>query len=700
MLNYLKTKFRKLNISLRFSLLTIFTLLFISSATIFISVFYIHVNEIVERAALLLMDEASDRTLEEFNNDIHPFAVVSDFSDELIKDNILNVDNHMQLAGYLLDILKEYPIAERAHWYDKDGFLIYAIRQQDTTLTTEIFNPTKMPKTDEYFYYDKSGKLSKHVTLESDLNWHGSVGYNLAIKKHKSVWTDVFIFQHEPHYFGTSLATPIYQNDGKLRGVLEIDLRLDELSRNLTLHKISENSKMLIINKHGQIIAAPELLTTHMQNHQNLKLPDIENYENVWVKQAFQIYEKTGHTTFSFISNKVRYLATFKPIPVFNDDKWLISIIVPATDFSNRVHKVEFIYLLIFVGIFAIGLFLISNLVSHVVTPIRKLVGETQQIRLFQLESTPRIVSRIKEVIDLSNAIHSMKTGLRSFQKYVPASLVRQLMLAGEDANIGGMKKELAILFSDIQDFTQITDTRNSDDLLKQIYDYFEALSPVVTQNQGTIDKYIGDSMMAFWGAPLPVNNPCHLAAQAALQCKKILKTLNTRWAVENTPLFITRIGIHYGTTIVGNVGSADRLNYTALGSAVNLTNRLVNTNKIYGTSILISDAVYQEIKDTYLTRFVDTVILKGAQNSIGIYELLGKVGEQLSYDLSAYSDAYAKAYKAYQQQAWDDAITLFKRCTDIYPEDSLAPVFIKRCQEFKLQPPRHWQGIWKMREK
>src|SRR3990167_996157 len=229
-----------------------------------------------------------------------------------------------------------------------------------------------------------------------------------------------------------------------------------------------------------------------------------------------------------------------------------------------------------------------------------------------------------------------MKQSLRSFQKYVPAALVRQLIKLGTAAEVGGEKKSMAFLFSDIRDFTTISERLNPSDLAKYICDYFDALSSIIIANRGTIDKYIGDAIMAFWGAPLPEADPCRQAAKSALECVRRLENLNEKWQLEGRPELFTRFGIHVGDAIVGNFGSSERLNYTAIGDVTNTASRLEGINKIYGTQILVSDAVYRVIKEQFVLRLVDCVILKGKNEPSYIYELIAVVHGQLTYDVDA----------------------------------------------------------------
>src|SRR5262249_16466960 len=159
------------------------------------------------------------------------------------------------------------------------------------------------------------------------------------------------------------------------------------------------------------------------------------------------------------------------------------------------------------------------------------------------------------EISYIATALYLMKKGLRSFQKYVPAVLVRQLIESGEDARIGGIKKPIAILFSDIMNFTSITEKTNPELLTQYLCEYFDELSRIILFQRGTIDKYIGDAIMAFWGAPMPEEEPCQKAAKAALLCFKRLNELNLKWESEGRPVFNTRVGIHLGDAIVGNLG-------------------------------------------------------------------------------------------------------------------------------------------------
>lgn len=374
----------------------------------------------------------------------------------------------------------------------------------------------------------------------------------------------------------------------------------------------------------------------------------------------------------------------------------LIATIAPEAEFRSRLKYIEGFYLLLDLFIFLLGFVLMWHLVTKITKPINNIVAEIAKIKNFHLNRRAKIKSHIKEIIDIDHAILDLKTGLRSFKRYVPASLVRQLIKTGEGAKLGATKRKLAIFFSDISNFTAIAERTDSQQLIQQMSEYFEELSRIIIYNNGTIDKYIGDSLMSFWGAPLYVIYPCRDAARTALLIQQKLKQLNALWQESGYSPLITRIGIHFGEAIVGNIGSSERLNYTVLGDNVNIAGHLVDVNKIYGTSILVSDTVYQEVKNSFVLRFVDHVTLKGKLEITVLYELLAFNADEIAFDINAYEHTFMAGFHAYQQKKWADAIKYFNDCLSIYPDDKLVRVFIVRCQVFaQNEPVLDWNGVW-----
>ena len=216
-----------------------------------------------------------------------------------------------------------------------------------------------------------------------------------------------------------------------------------------------------------------------------------------------------------------------------------------------------------------------------------------------------------------------MRNSLQAFQSYIPAELVRQLIQQGEGATLGGRERTLSILFADIANFTTISENMDPEPLMLQLSDYLGMLAEKIRFNHGTVDKYLGDGVMAFWGAPVPSEQHAIHACQAALSCRKGIQEMNRSWELKGKKPFWSRIGIHTGVTLVGNLGSQSRMNYTVVGDSVNLASRLEGINKIYQTEIIVSSDTRDAVEKEFLFRPLGSVAVKGKQQEVEIYELV-----------------------------------------------------------------------------
>jgi len=698
-LSYLYDKAKHTIITLRFSILAIFIVLFILTMSIFLEVSYIYFSRLTLRAAYLLMNQTSNSILYELQSQLRPAYEKSEFSASLIEHNLLNMNNQDQLILFMEERVKQSPIFEGSYWGDENGDFIYARKELDGSVTSEVIDRKKMPNQALYIYRDPKGNETKRTIVPLDYDPRNRPWYVLAKQNKKTSWTNVYLYMPE-NILGITAGSPVYKNN-QLVGVFGLDISLANLSRYVANQKITEHSLIFIVDTNGRLIASSELIEKENQQTKSMNLQDISTISTSWIFPSFAKYQKHKQSEFSYKYKGQTYLANYQIIPDLAAYGWLIGIVAPEADFMGELNATQMIYIVLDIIVLIIGIFLVSQMITRVVHPIKLLVKETIKIKNFYLDTSGRIYSRIKEVNELSNAIYSMKMGLRSFQKYVPAALVRQLIEAGADVEMGGTKRELAIMFTDIQDFTSIAEKTEPNLLIEQIYEYFEAISRAILHEKGTIDKYIGDSIMAFWGAPVPETDPCKQAARAALHIDHRVKALNERWIKQGKPNFITRIGIHFGEAIVGNIGSSERLNYTALGDNVNISSRLEALGKLYGVSTIVTDSVYEKIKDKFILRQLDCVTLKGKSTVSNIYELIAEDIHSVTYDIESYRNVFSQAFAAYQKRQWQEAISKFKQCIVIYPYDHVAPVFIKRCEQFAATPPpTNWSGIWHLGHK
>jgi adenylate cyclase len=298
-------------------------------------------------------------------------------------------------------------------------------------------------------------------------------------------------------------------------------------------------------------------------------------------------------------------------------------------------------------------------------------------------------------------ATHDMKRGLRSFGKYVPADLVREILASGGEAELGGQRASLTIFFTDIADFTTISEGLEPEALVDQLSEYFEAMSSVLRQPpSGTLDKFIGDSIMAFWGAPLPNLDHAVTACRAALACQERLKELQEKWTREGKPLFYQRIGINTGDVIVGNMGSTSRLNYTVVGDTVNTASRFEGLNKLYGTRIIIGQSTWELVKEQFVARPLDLVSVKGSMKGVRIYELMAEAAgaDERTRAIAALAET---ALNLYLERRWDEAGEGCRKILELNHGDEPARILMERCRlMLESPPPADWNGVHRIESK
>jgi adenylate cyclase len=224
-------------------------------------------------------------------------------------------------------------------------------------------------------------------------------------------------------------------------------------------------------------------------------------------------------------------------------------------------------------------------------------------------------------------------------------------------------------------------------------------MTSIIIKDQGLVDKYMGDAIMAFWGAPLDQPDHPEAACSSSLEMMDKLRDLQKKWKKEGIPFFEIGIGLNSGDAIVGNMGSSSRFDYTAMGDNVNLASRLEGLNKMYGTNIIISENTYKIVKDKYETRKLDAVKVKGKKKPILIYELISQK-DGLSKKQRDFIKLYNDGIELYFEKKWKIAIKSFQAALKLM-DDKASHVFITRCQEFIKNPPsKDWDGVWEMETK
>jgi len=288
----------------------------------------------------------------------------------------------------------------------------------------------------------------------------------------------------------------------------------------------------------------------------------------------------------------------------------------------------------------------------------------------------------------------------KSFSQYLSPGVIELIEKDPEKyIRPGGEMKELTIMFSDIRSFTTLSEGLSPDDLVHLLNEYFGAMTEIIFSYQGTLDKYIGDAIMAFWGSPYPQQDHAFRSCSCALEMVRGLEKLNVKWRNEGRPPIAVGIGLNTGLVNVGNMGSDRRLAWTVMGDNVNLASRLEGITKQYHSKLVISEATYREVASQFVCRELDKIKVKGKNLPVNIYELLDVAAERPKYE--ALLQQFDHAMAAYHSQDWQEAADRFAQILAIYPDDGPTQAFLERAEEFIEEAPQaDWDGVYVMKTK
>jgi adenylate cyclase len=289
-----------------------------------------------------------------------------------------------------------------------------------------------------------------------------------------------------------------------------------------------------------------------------------------------------------------------------------------------------------------------------------------------------------------------------AFQQYLSPEVIRRL-LENPDL-VKPRKTEITVMFSDVRGFTSISEKLDAQELAALLNEYLTDMTQIVFRHNGTLDKYIGDAVMAFWGAPFETADHATYGCHAALEMIARLKEMQKKWKAEGRPMLDIGVGLCTGVASVGNMGSALRYGYTALGDIVNLSSRIEGLNKEYATHILMSDTTYAAVQDPLLVfRELDLIRVKGKLQPVTLYELVAARGtpEGDAPDLEKRLEYFAQGRACYRERRWQDAQIVFERLLERWPEDGPARMYLNRCKEYLVAgPEENWDGVYVMTHK
>ncbi|MBI3925125.1 MAG: hypothetical protein HY319_06260 [Armatimonadetes bacterium] len=502
-----------------------------------------------------------------------------------------------------------------------------------------------------------------------------------------------------------TLHQALQDSNGVCVGVLRVGLRGDRLEQAMPLEQPYQR---FLCDRQGRLITRLGSGRPQPAEDALLRVPRAQVPPEVQAALGLRVLgEVNGQRPYdgAFTLKGEKYLVAFRaldappsgpdevrwqavPLPKVKD--WLLGIVVPEVEYTRQLAGAQQLFLggslAVMVLIAGTGLFILQWIRGD----FRGIVGEADRMERFDFGPSP-CRATFPESLRVMQGLERAKTALRSMSKYVPVELVRQLYDMNREPRLGGQLQEVSLMFTDIKSFTTLAESLNPDRLANALGLYLETMTRAVHERQGTIDKYIGDAVMALWNAPAPIEDHPRKMCQAALDCQAATEALFHSESWGDLPPLSTRFGLHVDQVLVGHFGAPDRMNYTALGDGVNLAARLEGLNKQYGTAAIVSQAVVDRTGEDFEYRLLDRVAVVGKNRAIRVYELLGRRGE-VSADRLDRARRYEQALEEYLRGGFRQACEGFEQ----NQFDPPSQVMAERCRELELQPPEgEWDGIY-----
>ncbi|MBW1712723.1 MAG: adenylate/guanylate cyclase domain-containing protein [Deltaproteobacteria bacterium] len=288
-----------------------------------------------------------------------------------------------------------------------------------------------------------------------------------------------------------------------------------------------------------------------------------------------------------------------------------------------------------------------------------------------------------------------------AFGRYVSPQLVEILVKNPDQLELGGVERELTVMFTDLEGFTPMAESLSPRELVKRLNTYLDGMTQVLLKHGGTLDKYEGDALVAFWNAPLERQDHAAAAAACALEMVDYSRRLSRSLEQEGRPPFKTRIGLNSGRVIVGNIGSSRRFNYTVIGDEANLAARLESANKSFGTQVMISQATSDRLNDRFRVRRLGGLLVKGKTKPIMVFELLDRPDPDQDENVAVMLELYHNGIEAFGRRDFDRAARFFEEALSVKDNDGPSQTYVRRCRFLKDNPPGDdWDGVLTLDEK
>jgi len=476
-------------------------------------------------------------------------------------------------------------------------------------------------------FYDSDGKaIGQSPATIANYDPRLRPWYRKAQETSGISWTPAYVFA-TTREVGLTMSMAAANAPGVVVGA---DVTLTRLGEMLDRQKISPSTRVVLFDGRGRLVAFSGMEASAFDD-----APSSDG------KRIGPTVRQDGDRILGAVINAVQRDASgasFGPAIVNDDEKYVISakpvdmstqqlhavMGAPVEELMREVTRHSRRAWLVSALIALMSLPVIYFVAQLIARPLNELSLEAKKLKSFNLDEPLTTRSRIREVQRLADAMRAAKAGLHTFGRYVPKELVRQVLASGVEPSLGGEERDLTIMFLDLDGFTSFAENGTPDEITQLLSDFFSLASQEIAAGGGCVDKFIGDGIMAIWNAPVLTPDHAMRACQCALNIQRRLDQANALRRAGNLPPLKARIGIHSGRAVIGNIGSADRLEYTAIGDAVNIAARLEALNKEFDTQILVSGEVAQRVRGRLSVVAKGRSALKGRMGRVEVHALRG----------------------------------------------------------------------------
>jgi adenylate cyclase len=620
-----------------------------------------------------------------------------------IAEGVVDMDDAQKRKFLFLSFLQSQPNLSQIEfaWIDDESFLVRRDERGTIRIERTLPGNDQPTRTVEIYKPEEDGRMPMAATSgpePSDYHATQEFWYRTAFDVDRPTWSNIFPLPSSGDYGVATVQAA--EPGGELLGVVGVSIGLQRLSAFLDSIDITPGSAVFLTNTAGQLVA----IQSRSSGAKPQGLPRLDDVDLPAVNAAVAALrdarldlaslDAPRHLTWKTPAGDEDFV-TLAPL---NQMGLVVGVVIPDGDVLGSIKRNT---RLLLIGLIAFVVLLAGAATWAAQTglgrPLRRVAANLKELEDLRLEEVRPIASAFTEIAQVSQATMRMSASLASFRKYIPTELVRSLFAQGIEAELGGERRNLTILFMDLADFTNISE-RLGPRLVEFLSEYLSEMSDRIQAEGGTIDKYIGDAIMAFWNAPTVRPQHAVDACRAALACQARLSALRAEARDSQMPLLKARIGLNSGEVLVGNVGSRDRLNYTAIGDPVNVASRLESLNKVYGTGILLGEDTRAAAGGAIVVRALDRVAVYGREAGLEIYELLGMAEDGTT---PAWVNEYEKGRAALLKRDWNGAIAAFERCRDLRQGDTPSDVQIARARVYSANPPPFdWDGVTVMEVK